>query len=94
MLAATDHFHVIGVTESWLNTENRDFIGEYILPGFTIFNCERPNKTGGGVILYIRNTLNPISVKTETVNNVDAVYVEIKNKSNKVIIGLIYRSPG
>ena len=63
------------------------------MPGFTIFNCERENRIGG-VILYIRSTLNPISVKTETFTNVDQVYIEIKGKSNKVIIGLIYRPPG
>ena len=94
VLAATDNYDIIGVTESWLNTENRDFLAEYKLPGFTILSCERANRIGGGVILYIRSTLNPLSVKTETVANVDQVYIEIKGKSNKVIIGLIYRPPG
>ena len=32
-------------------------------------------------------------MKTETVTNVDTVYIEIKGKSNKIIIGLIYRPP-
>ena len=94
VLASTHDYDIIGVTESWLNTENRDFIAEYKLPGFSIFSCERTNRIGGGVILYVRSTLNPIAVKTETVTNVDQVYIEIKGKSNKVIIGLIYRPPG
>jgi len=33
-------------------------------------------------------------VKTETITNVDTVFIEIKNKSSKVIVGLIYISPG
>ena len=89
-----DHYHIIGITESWLDTTNRDFIAEFKLPGYTTFSCERENRVGGGVILYIKSTLNPISVKTGTITNVNTVFVEIKNKSSKVILGLIYRPPG
>ncbi len=31
VLAVTDDYDIIRVTESWLNTENRDFIAEYQL---------------------------------------------------------------
>ena len=89
-----ENYHIIGVTESWLDTSNVDFIAEFKLPGYTTFSCERKNRIGGGVILYIRSTLHPVSVKTETITNVDTVFIKIKNKSTKVIIGLIYRPPG
>ena len=94
VLAAMEKYHIIGVTESWLDTSNRDFIAEYNLPGYTIFSCERENRVGGGVILYIHNSLHPTLVKTETVTNVDIIFIEIKNRSSKVKIGLIYRPPG
>lgn len=28
-LAETDQYHIVGVTESWINTEYRDFIAQY-----------------------------------------------------------------
>ncbi len=40
ILAAKDDYDIIGVTESWLSIKNRDFIEEYKLPGFTIFNSD------------------------------------------------------
>ena len=93
-LAAMDQYDIIGVTESWLDTSNRDFIAEYNLPGYTIFSCERENRTGGGVILYVHNNLQPVSMKTESIKNVDTVFIELKSKSSKVVIGVIYGPPG
>ena len=82
-LVATENYHIIGVTESWLNTEQRDFIAEFKLPGFSIFSCERENRIGGGVILYVRNSLHPFAVKKEIISKVDVVFVEIRNNSSK-----------
>ncbi len=50
ILAATDDYDIIELTESWLSKEKRDFIAEYKLPGFTISSYERGNRNGGGVI--------------------------------------------
>ena len=93
-LASMETYHVIGVTESWLDTSNRDFIAEYSLPNYTIFSCERENRIGGGAILYVQNSLHPTLVKTENVDKIDTIFIEIKNKDSKVKIGLIYRPPG
>ena len=73
-----DNYHVIGVTESWIDTSNRDFIAEYSLPEYAIFSCERENRVGGGAILYVHNSLYPTLAKTEKVNNIDRVFIEIK----------------
>ena len=59
-LAATEDYHVIGVTESWLNTASRDFLAEYQLPGYVLFSCERKNRAGGSVLLYVKACLHPI----------------------------------
>ncbi|ORD93263.1 RTJK, partial [Enterospora canceri] len=89
-----DQYHIIGVTESWLDTSNRDYIAEFQLSGYTIFSCERENRIGGGVILYIHSSLHPISIKTEPINGVDTVFIELKNNASRKILGLIYRPPG
>ena len=49
-LATSEDFHIIGVSESWMNTENRDFLAEYNLPNYSVFSCERQNKKGGSVL--------------------------------------------
>lgn len=51
----------------------------------TLFNSERKNKNGCCKILYIHSFANPVCAKTETVFNVNAVYIEIKDNSNKEI---------
>ena len=93
-LAAMDEYHIIGVAETWINTENRDYLAEYQLPGYTFFSCERKQRTGGGVILYVKTSLHPIVTQQDEVNNVDIVVVQIKNRSRKLNLGLIYRPPG
>ncbi len=42
-LAVTEKFDIIAITESWLNTKDRDFLAEYDLPGYSIFSCDREN---------------------------------------------------
>ena len=39
--AFLENFDIIGVTESWINTEKRGFLAEYNIQGYSLFNCER-----------------------------------------------------
>ena len=49
---------IIGITESWTNTDITD--AEISLPDYVLFRCDRPtNNKGGGVLLYVRSSLNP-----------------------------------
>ncbi len=93
-LVATEKFETIAITESWLNTKNRDFLAEYNLPRYSIFSCDRENRSEGGVILYIKNNPYPCAIQTEKINNVDLNSVELRSHNNKVIVYLIYRPPG
>ena len=88
----SNSYDMIGLTETWL--DNDDFIAEYNIPNYVIFTKERTGKRGGGVILLIKKHLNPIEIKTNIVNNVDSLYIELKNNSGKKItFGLYYRPP-
>ena len=40
-LTANGEYHNIGVAETWINTENRDYLAEYQLPGYTLVPSER-----------------------------------------------------
>ncbi len=43
--------------------------------------------------MYIINSLYPCAIQTEKINNVDLIFVELRN-NNKAIFCLIYRPPG
>ena len=92
-LAALEEYHIIGISESWLDTENRDFLAEYNLPGYTLFSCERNNRLGGGVILYVKDTLQISFIEKKKINSVDTVFLQLNIRSRKIVIGLIYRPP-
>ncbi len=82
-LAFTETYDTIGVTESWLNWQSRDFffLAEYNLPGYITFEKSRVNKNGGGVIFYIKVSLNPILLLKPIITNVDALFILQKNHS-------------
>ncbi len=93
-IAFTHHYDIIGITESWLNVEVRDYLSEYTIPGYTTFEKSRVNKNGGGILLYIKNNLNPVLLEKPLITNVDALYIQIKNQcGTKLTLILIYRPP-
>ena len=91
-LATSEDFHIIAVSESWINTENRDFLTEYNLPSYSIFSCKRQNKKGG-VLFYVKASLNPTVLQTEKIDNIDVIFLQLKTRPKKIIFGLIYRPP-
>lgn len=90
----TENYDVIGVTETWLNTENRDFLAEYKLPGYAIFEKSRTNRMGGGILFYVKHHLSPVQLVKPQIPNIDTLYLLLKdNLGKKIVIGLIYRPP-
>ena len=59
-MVASEELDIIGITESWVHEETRDFVGEYEIQGYKLFKKDRLNKEGGGVLLYVKDHLNPI----------------------------------
>ena len=47
--------HIIGITESWANNDIRD--AELGLEVYVIFRKDRIGRRGGGVLLYIKETI-------------------------------------
>ena len=47
--------HIIGVTESWANTDITD--AELGLTGYGMFRRNRIGRRGGGVILYVKKSI-------------------------------------
>ena len=92
-IAFLENFDIIGVTESWVNTEKRDFLAKYNIQGYSLFSCERSEKTGGGVLLYVKLHLHPQVITQPQISNIDVKYVQILSGSEKLILALVYRLP-
>ncbi len=89
-------FSIIGLTETWLNTNNAE---NFNLKGYEhVYNC-RQEKRGGGVSLYLKSELQFAERKDLSKSNsiMESIFVEMdKNSSGlgkKVVIGNIYKPP-
>ena len=82
---------IIGITESWIHTSTRDFEGEFELPGYKMFKKDRLDKEGGGVLLYVREYLNPVDCRLETEH--ELLGVVLTKLEKKLYIYLAYRPP-
>ena len=85
---------VIGIAETWLNDNILD--REIILDGFTLYRkdrCKVREGRGGGVLLYVKNSL--VSVDCPELNNSDneSVWCKILDSNKKsTIVGVVYKS--
>jgi exonuclease III len=89
-------FSVIGLTETWFNQYNYNLYG---ISGYTSVHNYRQTRRGGGVALYIKDTIKyKCRPELDILNDfIESKFVEIQNESNginkPVIIGVIYRPP-
>ena len=47
-MIASEKLDVIGITETWIHEETRDYVGEYEIPGYCLIKKDRRCKEGGG----------------------------------------------
>ena len=55
--------HIIGITESWANNDITD--AELGLEGYVMFRKDRIRRRGGGVLLYIKDTIPAYEVQLQ-----------------------------
>ena len=55
--------HIIGITESWANNDITD--AELGLEGYVMFRKDRIGRRGGGVLLYIKETIPAYEVQLQ-----------------------------
>ena len=53
--------HIIGITESWATTDISD--AELGMTGYVMFRKDRIGRRGGGVILYIKESIQAYEIK-------------------------------
>ena len=84
--------HIIGITESWANTDITD--AELGLTGYVMFRRDRIGKRGGGVILYVKESIQADEIKLEREADYDeSVWYKIVSGNSKLTIELVYRTP-
>ena len=84
--------HIIGITESWANNNLTD--AELGLKGYVMFRKDRIGRRGGGVLLYIKETIPAydVQLQEETDCN-EAIWCKLVTGHTTVTIGVVYRCP-
>lgn len=82
-------YDVVAISETWLNPS---VTNSEILPhGYEIYRKDRDNRTGGGVLLAVKEN---IAVKSCLTLPGETVAIEIKLASNKLLLFVVcYRAP-
>ena len=81
--------HIIGIIESWANTDITD--AELGLTGYLMFRRDRIGRRGGGVILYVKESISGLLERKADYD--EAVWCKIVSGNSKLTIGLVYQSP-
>ena len=84
--------HIIGITESWANNDITD--AELGLGGYVMFRKDRMGRRGGGVLLYIKETIPAyeVQLQEEAYCN-EAIWCKLVTGHTTVTIGVVYRCP-
>ena len=84
---------VIGIVETWLNSEIKD--NEINIDEYNFVRKDRTNNQksrGGGVIIYVSNSLKFIDTTSALSSNIDHIWIKVLYTHSKSInVGLFYR---
>ena len=84
--------HIIGITESWANNDITD--AELGLEGYVMFRKDRMGRRGGGVLLYIKESIPAYEVQLqEEADCKEALWGNLVTGHTTVTIGVVYRCP-
>ena len=84
--------HIIGITESWANNDITN--AELGLEGYVMFRKDRIGRRGGGVLLYIKDTITAYEVQLqEKADSKEAIWCNLVTGHTNQKIRVIYRCP-
>jgi len=91
-VARNGEYSVIEITETWANETIND--AELHTDGYTMFRKDKQPKTqcrGGGVVLYVRDTLRSQCSKLENSKFDESVWCTIDIANSSLLAGVCYR---
>ena len=95
LLLIENKIDILGITESWTHEGIED--GELQFSGYTMFRRDRAKsekEKGGGVLLYVRESLGAVREMEDVGYKCESVWVKIlDNVKNEIYVGLFYKSP-
>ena len=85
-------YDILVLSETWLNTSiDSDTL---LIPNFNPpFRCDRVGRTGGGVAIYISDSLAGSTRPDLSIRDLEAVWIQIKHENKDLLIGGFYRPP-
>ncbi len=86
-------YDVLIFTETWLSQSTLDddlHIANFNAP----FRCDRVDRQGGGVAIYVRDCFHATRRHDLSVNGIESIWIELHTNQKKLLIGGIYRPPG
>jgi hypothetical protein len=88
-----DKCDIITLSETFFN--NKTTINDYAITGFKPIEClNRSSGTGGGVAVYVKNHIIALRRRDLEVDNLEAMWVELRIFNNKLLVCVCYRPPG
>ena len=81
---------VFGMCETFLD-HNVEY-NEFAFHGYNVV-CKHRNRHGGGVLLYVKESLRFEVIEMNVCENVESVWINLKCNSESIAIGVIYRPP-
>lgn len=83
---------LIAITESWLHSDISDH--EIEISNYSSYRVDRTGKRGGGVILYLHNSVAFMTLSAKSEGGTETLWGDILLSGHVLVtIGLIYRSP-
>ena len=91
LLSERNGADIIALSETWLDKDIDD--NEIELPGYSITRRDRSERTGGGVMIYIRENLL-FNGRNGLHNSNEAIWIQVnRTRCKPLIIGCVYRPP-
>lgn len=85
----TSKIDIICISESWFLPSTQDSLVS--IPGFKLFRADRDSHAGG-VAIYVRLGIpTRIVAKSSSTNLCEFLFLEVRNDSNKLLLGCCYR---
>ena len=85
-------YDIMIFTETWLNPNIPN--SDISIPNFSqVFRRDRIQRLGGGVAIYVRDDIYAVERPDLFVNDIEALWVEVRTNRRKIIVGGIYRPP-
>ena len=90
-LVYSGSYDLICICKTWLN---ETVLSSELLPGYSIFRCDRVGKIGGGVLVAIKSNIRAIRRMDLEREDMELVVVEFTTQCNKTtILYTFYRPP-